>query len=141
MPLDHTPVYKTKCQQLAEQERARSASPVEPEQAAAPLTEPVVTESSDHGIFWVYSVAPAQSPMPALSRLADHNAGFTGELVPVGPTTRGPLVSGLPDISYGPFSNPTELDFVEWANTCQGHSSPCAPRPSRIQHLSPNKLD
>ena len=21
---------------------------------------------------------------------------------------------------------------------CQGHSSPCAPRPSRIQHLSPN---
>ena len=24
---------------------------------------------------------------------------------------------------------------------CQGHSSPCAPRPSRIQHLSPNKLD
>ena len=46
MPLDHTPVYKTKRQQLAEQERARSASPVEPEQAAAPLTEPVVTESN-----------------------------------------------------------------------------------------------
>ena len=24
---------------------------------------------------------------------------------------------------------------------CQGHSSPCAPRPSRIQHLLLNKLD
>ena len=24
---------------------------------------------------------------------------------------------------------------------CQGHSSPCAPRLNRIQHLLPNKLD
>ena len=39
------------------------------------------------------------------------------------------------------------LDFIYYAHferhtdSCQGHSSPCAPRPNRIQHLSPNKLD
>ena len=55
--------------------------------------------------------------MAVLSRLMDHNAGFTGEPVPAGPTTSGQLASGVLDLSYGPFSNPTELDFAEWSNT------------------------
>ena len=52
-----------------------------------------------------------------MSTLTDHNAGFTSESVPVGPTSGGQLGSGIPDLSYGPFSNATELDFMEWSNS------------------------
>ena len=102
MPLDHTLAYKTKRQWLAEQERTGSTLAVEP---------------NNHGVFWVYSAVPMQNLTVTLLTLTDHNAGFTSESVPVGPTSGGQLGSGIPDLSYGPFSNATELDFMEWSNS------------------------
>ena len=117
MPLDHTPVYKTKRQRLAEQAHTRRTPPPKPEQVASPLIEPVITEPNGHGLFRIYSVSPARDPKVTLSRLTDHNAGFTGDSVPAGPIAGEQLVSGVPDLSYGPLSNSTELDFMERVNS------------------------
>lgn len=119
MPLSHTPVYKTKRQRLAEQEHARdTTSATEPEQQlASTLTEPVVMEPDGYGMFRVYSVAPTRDLTVKLSRLIDHSAGFTTGSVPPESAVNGQLASGIPELSYGPFGNPTELDMMEWANS------------------------
>ena len=120
MPLDHTPAYQTKRQRLAEQERATEITPTEcPEDhPVSPPTEPISTERDGHGMFRVYPTAPARNPTVELSRLADHNAHFATNLesAPRGHEATGQLAAGIPELSYGPFSNPTELDYMEWAN-------------------------
>ena len=53
--------------------------------------------------------------MVELLRLVDHNARFTTESTRE-PKANGQLATGIPELSYGPFRNPTELDFMEWVN-------------------------
>jgi len=117
MPLDHTPTYQTNRQRLAEQECARDPPPQEQpeERPILPPTEPISTERDSYGVFRVYSTTPARNPVVGLSGLVDHNAYFTAESTRE-PDTNGQLAAGIPELSYGPFSNPTELNFMEWAN-------------------------
>ena len=119
MPLDHTPIYKTKRQLRAEQEQMRSTSVVEQheEQMVPPPAEPVTTEPDSYGVFRVYPAVPIRDPTMELSELVDHNAGFTAQSTASGPIASGHLASGIPELSYGPFHNQTELDFMEWANS------------------------
>jgi hypothetical protein len=146
MPLRHTPVYKTRHQQLTEQESARGTSPMEQpdEEPVSPPTEPAVTTPDDFGVFRVYSTAPVRDPVANLPRLVDHNAGFTTKSAPPGPAANGQLASGIPELSYGPFSNPTELDFMEWTNSIPSELSQEKAQAfveiSRMEHFDPDDL-